>query len=118
MLVRRTHKYRKPVLWKTMEKDDPRSGGQNLLFKLAHTTVSRRALRNPQKHGMFCDEDLHVNARALGHMRKKFTSRIEQEKGPQSGQFLPHCAEKPPDLRLHCLTRLSLPEQRSQHLKL
>jgi hypothetical protein len=101
-----------------MQKDDPHSGGQNLLFKLAHAAVSRRALRNPQKHGMFCREGVHVDARALGNVRKEFASRIEQEKGPQSGQFLPHCAEKPPDLGLHCLTRLSLPEQRSQDLKL
>jgi hypothetical protein len=102
-----------------MEKDNSRSGGQNLFFKLAHAGVARGALRDPQEHGMFSSEDRYVNAKTLDHVCKQFASRVEQKKGAQSGQFFPHCAEKPPDLRrVHCPARLSLPEQRSQVLKL
>ena len=82
MLVWRAHKDTKTILWKAVEKDDRRGGGQDLFLKLSHARVAGGALRNPQKHGIFRRERRGVQTGVLRRVRKKFSSTAEQEERP------------------------------------
>lgn len=82
MLVWRAHENPETVPWKTMEKDERRRGSQDLLLKLSHARVARRALRNTQQRGIFCCEDIRGNTGVFGHVRQEFSSCAEQKKGP------------------------------------
>jgi hypothetical protein len=112
MLVRRTHKDRNTILGKALNDDERRRRRQDLFLKFPHAGVSSCALGDTQQGGILGGEDFRsctVDATVLRHVRQKFSSGAEQEKCPQSGQFLPRCAEKQPGGRLHCLTRISSP---------